>query len=257
MGQALDPGAVLVALADLSAGGDEQAMAAASRLLSPAEKARAARFRFEPDRRLFAVTRALVRHALSSCADVAPPDWRLEPDAHGRPVVGGPAGTAGLRFSAAHTPGLAMCAVSRDRAVGADAERLRADVRLEVARRFFAPAEAEAVRAAPAAEQVERFFTFWTLKESYAKARGLGLSLPLRQFAFVLEGPGPQVSFDPALGDTPSAWTFFSWPPTPEHRAALCVERRKGDEAERIVRWLDPGSGPEVDGPGGGVSSRP
>src|SRR4029079_12674877 len=131
-----------------------------------------------------------------------------------------------------------------------------ADVRLEVAERFFAPAEAEAVRAAPAAEQVERFFTFWTLKESYAKARGLGLSLPLRQFAFTLGGPAPRVSFDPALEDTGAAWTFFSWRATPEHRAAVCVERREGAEAERIVRWMDPASGAEVAGPGDGVSSR-
>ena len=251
-GSRLGPGTVAVAFAHTSPAQNEAALAAVARLLSPEEQARAARFLFDDDRRRFAVTRALVRRALSACVDVAPEQWRIEADAHGRPFVAGPPAGGRLRFSAAHTAGLGMCAVTVDRAIGADVERLRADAPLEVATHLFAPAEAESVRAAPPAEQAERFFTLWTLKECYAKARGLGLSLPLDQFAFDMSGGEPRVSFSPALGDDASAWQFIAWRPTPDHRAALCVERQGAATVDLVVRWLDAASGGAVEAPGSG-----
>lgn len=249
-GSTLAPGTVAVAFIDTSGAEDEATSAAVARLLTPDERARAARFRFDADRHRFAATRALVRHVLSSYVDVPPEGWLIEVDGQGRPFVAGPPVGRKLRFSAAHTADLGMCAVAMDLAIGADVERLRADAPLDVAAHFFAPAEADAVRAAPPAEQAERFFTFWTLKESYAKARGLGLALPLHQFAFEMSGDEPRVTFAPALGDEPSAWRFLAWRPTPHHRAALCVEQRDGAAIDLVVRWLDPASGVVVDAPG-------
>ena len=52
--------------------------------------------------------------------------------------------------------------------------------------RHFAPDEVRDLRALPAADQARVFFDYWTLKEAYIKARGLGLALPLDQFAFAL-----------------------------------------------------------------------
>jgi 4'-phosphopantetheinyl transferase len=249
-GSDFDAGAVAVAFADTWPVENEPTLAAAARLLSPEEQARAARLVFDDDRRRFTITRALVRRALSSCVNVAPEEWRIEVDAHGRPVVAGPLAGRRLRFSAAHTAGLGMCAVAMDLAIGADVERLRADAPLDVATHLFAPAEAEAVREAPPAERAERFFTLWTLKECYAKARGLGLSLPLDQFAFDVSGAEPRVSFSPALGDDASAWHFITWRPTPHHRAALCVQRQGTAAVDLVVRWLDPASGVVVEAPG-------
>ena len=42
----------------------------------------------------------------------------------------------------------------------------------------------------PAAEHPARFFTYWSLKEAYIKARGLGLAIPLGAFTFRLDGGG-------------------------------------------------------------------
>jgi 4'-phosphopantetheinyl transferase len=145
-----------------------------------------------------------------------------------------------LTFSAAHTEGLVLCAVAAGRAVGADVERLR-EPPLDVAGHFFAPSEAEAVRTASPERRAETFFRCWTLKESYVKARGLGLSLPLDRFAFDLAGdPTPRVRFDPALGDDPSAWRFFSLKPTPRHCAAVCVGRHDGADVPLVPEWAGP-----------------
>jgi 4'-phosphopantetheinyl transferase len=93
--------------------------------------------------------------------------------------------------------------------VGVDVERMdRRTETVRLAERYFAPSEVRALRALPAAEQPRRFFAYWTLKESYIKARGLGLALPLDQFAFHLDDEAIRIAFDPRLVDNPARWRF-------------------------------------------------
>jgi 4'-phosphopantetheinyl transferase len=85
------------------------------------------------------------------------------------------------------------------------------------------------LRALPAAEQPRAFFEYWTLKEAYIKARGLGLALPLHQFAFALRpGQPPLVRFEPGFDDE-AHWQFWQGWPTPVHRVSLAVEREGAD----------------------------
>ncbi len=124
---------------------------------------------------------------LSRYADVAPRDWPFRIDEHGRPELAArPAGTPDLRFNVSHTNGLVACAVTVGREVGVDVEHTGRRLVHDVAERFFSPREVADLRACPAADQPVVFFDYWTLKESYIKARGLGLALPLRQFSFLL-----------------------------------------------------------------------
>ena len=56
-------------------------------LLEPEERARRDRYLFEPSRREYLLTRALVRTTLSRYAPVAPAAWRFRANEHGRPEV--------------------------------------------------------------------------------------------------------------------------------------------------------------------------
>ena len=90
-----------------------------------------------------------------------------------------------FHFSLSHSGNMALCAVS-DEEVGCDIELPRGfDPNL--ARRFFHPAEQEWLFSQPEAEQSTGFFRLWTCKESFMKALGLGLSLPLDSFAVIPE----------------------------------------------------------------------
>lgn len=205
-------------------------------LLSPDEHERMARFVFERDRKAFLLTRALVRTTLSRYAPIAPADWKFIANIHGRPeILDRPAGVPDLRFNISHTDGLIACAVTIGREVGVDVENVGRRVLHDVAGRHFAPTEVSDLRQLPEEEQQRVFFDYWTLKESYIKARGFGLALPLGDFAFKLNPPNsPTIAFEPALDDDPSTWQFLQDWPTPQHRLALAVRRDGKDLPVRI-----------------------
>ncbi|EWY37253.1 hypothetical protein N825_21220 [Skermanella stibiiresistens SB22] len=206
-------------------------LAAYLALLAPEERVRHDRFLNERARHEHLVTRALVRTTLSRATGVPPEAWRFTANSHGRPEIAAPAGFEHLRFNLSNTRGLVACAIAQDRQVGIDVESLdRGADLLEISDRFMAPAEAADIRACPEADRAHRFFTYWTLKEAYIKARGLGLSIPLDQFAFDLGDPSvPRVTFDPALDDDAGRWAFARYQPTGRHLMAVAVERHPGE----------------------------
>jgi 4'-phosphopantetheinyl transferase len=196
-------------------------------VLADEERARAVRFRFAKHRHTFVVAHALLRSCLSSYADVAPAQWSFAANPHGRPHLAGPAGMPELRFNLSHTSGLVACAVARERDVGCDVEDLgRSTAILELAERYFAAAELAELRRLPAERQRTRFFEYWTLKEAYLKARGVGLRLALDGFAFDVSGPGQiGVTFSDAVPDDAQRWQFELQRPTLRHVLALAIKR--------------------------------
>jgi 4'-phosphopantetheinyl transferase len=221
---------VIVAVAHQDHPGIVERLAAYERYLTDDELARAARFFQAADTARFVIGRTLARTLLSRYAPVAPRDWPLVIDAHGRPELAHrPPGAPDLRFNVSHTNGLVACAVTVGREVGVDVEHTTRNLLHDIAERFFSPREVADLRARPEAEQAIAFFDYWTLKESYIKARGLGLALPLRQFSFLLHQPTPTIAFAPELHDDPATWQFAQFWPTAHHRMAVAVRRRGKD----------------------------
>lgn len=208
--------------------------AAARRVITDDETQRLERFFFARDRSTYLATRFLVRTVLSGYEPVSPAAWRFEIGDYGRPEIAHD--QPPLRFNLSHTTGLVVCAVARDVDLGVDVEHIGRAVPLMLADQFFAPAEVVALRALPQSEQRRRFFDYWTLKESYIKARGLGLGLPLDRFAFTLEAE-PVIEIDAALGDDGALWQFAQGWPTSEHVLSICVKRRGDRDAKIVVRW--------------------
>ena len=210
-------------------------------LLSKDEHERMARLVFDRDQRAFVITRAHVRTMLSRYAAVTPTDWRFVENVHGRPeILDRPAGTPDLRFNISHTDGLIACAVTIGREVGVDVEHTGRHLTHDIAGRFFAPDEVADLRKLPRHDQERVFFDYWTLKEAYIKARGFGLALPLGEFAFRLNPPGPPaITFLPSLDDDPSTWQFMQDWPTPQHRLGLAV-RRTGRDLSIRIRFVTP-----------------
>lgn len=198
-------------------------------LLDLAEAERVDRFHFAADRDRGLVTRALVRTVLSRHAGVAPAALRFRPNAFGKPALAGDApGLAGLHFNLSHSAGMVVLAVTRAGEVGVDVEHWRARAAdPDLADRFFAPAEAAHLRGAPVAARQQLFFQYWTLKEAYIKARGMGLSIDLASFAFALPDE-PVIAFAPPLDSCHPRWRFWQFAVGSDHLVALCAAAASG-----------------------------
>jgi len=180
-------------------------------LLSEDERSRSARFVFARDRIHFVAAHALVRRALSTYLPLRADEWRFTTNAFGRPEVAGTDVEPRLRFNLSHTDGLVACAVTRGNDVGVDVETLQRGAPIDIAEDVLTQSELAALRELPISERPSRFLEYWTLKEAYVKARGLGLSLPLRAFAFHRDERGEiGVIRDPSLNDQ-ETWQFISW----------------------------------------------
>lgn len=135
--------------------------------------------------------------------------------------------------------------VTRAFDVGIDVEFARdsTDV-LALAERFFAPREVSTLRALPTDRQIDQFISTWTLKEAYAKARGLGLSLPLHDAAFQVEGGLIDANFESETADQQNDWAFCLMGPTAKHW--LAVAARVGGAALPGIdpQWLVPLTSP-------------
>lgn len=204
-------------------------VSAYERLMTPAEHERQRRFHFQKDRHQFLVARALLRTTLSRYTGIDPRGWEFAANAYGRPEIVQPLGVERLRFSISHTEGLIACAVTRGGEVGVDVENLkRSGDYMEIAERVFSPFEIAQIYGLPKDRQYLRFFEYWTLKESYIKARGLGLSIPLNQFWFHLEeAKRIEITFSPEVEDDQARWQFEQWCPTPDHVMAIAIQKDK------------------------------
>lgn len=179
-------------------------------LLDDSERARYARLRLDSSRLQFVIGRALVRHALSCCAPVAPEAWRLAAAEGQRPEVESPRLRPRPRFSLAHSAELVGCAVAEEMDVGLDLEPLEAGAHgAAVAEQLFALPEAADLADLPRPRRCERFVEYWTLKEAYLKACGRGLAVPLNAFWFLVPPDAPiQIRFGRELSDRPDRWRF-------------------------------------------------
>jgi 4'-phosphopantetheinyl transferase len=237
----LAPGEIHLWLAFFGEMTDQQLLACRE-FLSPAETQQQQRFYFDRDRRRFLVTRAAVRTILSRYASIDPRAWVFSSNAYGRPEI---ANTElqdeRLSFNVSHTQGLIVLGVTRDCALGVDVEDLSRDVSIDIADRFFSREEVAALALVPEHRRKDRFFQYWTLKEAYIKARGMGLSIPLDQFSFSYPRDGAiDLTMDPDLGDDPSRWQFWQFRPSGQHLIAVCAERAAARPRDLTIRKVVP-----------------
>jgi 4'-phosphopantetheinyl transferase len=208
---------------------DEVAKSCAQ-LLSEDELARWQAFKFDRHAREFLVTHALARIALSHCHSLAPQAWRFTLNRYGKPAA---EPECGLRFNLSNSTGLVVCLIAQGAEVGVDVEPCsRAGKIAELAPEVFSPLELAQLDALNGDEKLDRALRLWTLKESYIKARGMGLSLPLKKFSFLFGGAeGIRLQLDPDLNDQHERWRFCLLDHA-GHRIALMTERTAAPELQ-------------------------
>lgn len=124
-------------------------------------------------------------------------------------------------FSLSHAGDAAMCAVSDKAEVGCDVEY---KVTPKIAPRFFTPSELEVFQTSPSPDNT--FLRIWTLKESFIKHSGKGLSTPLSSFEIILRTP-PHCPAFPDLN-------FAEFELSDGYRGAVCTK----DEINKEIKFI-------------------
>ena len=185
------------------------------------ERAQHQRFIPPLKRHEYLVTRVMLKTILARTLGIAREDLRFTTNQWGRPELLRPlpdplppgereTGSSSLRFNITHTEGLVCLLLSDEHDLGIDTERLsRAPRLLALAPNVFAQSELSDLAALPMEQRAHRALTLWTLKESYIKARGMGLALALDGFAFRFDGHGGiRLEVEPRLNDDGARWQF-------------------------------------------------
>jgi 4'-phosphopantetheinyl transferase len=234
-------GVIHLWMVDFSGITDKSLLGRYDEILTLDEEVRRNRFLFDNDRLRYLVTRAVVRIVLSRYVDLPPKSWIFAADTYGRPhILNEEAKAARLSFNISHTESLILLGVSSGMVVGVDIEnRRRRPAPLEVADRYFAVEEVRELRALPLECQQDRFFDYWTLKEAYIKARGMGLSIPLNSFHFTFPTErGIALHQDQFPGNEAGRWRFWQFNPSDEYVAAVCVQSCFTEPAALVKRLV-------------------
>jgi 4'-phosphopantetheinyl transferase len=181
-------------------------------LLSHEEREQQQRFIPAKKRQEFLAARVLVRSVMGQALGIAPDALRFERNEWGRPALVPTSllpTSSPIHFNVSHTDGLVVCLVSTSHEIGIDTELLsRAPALLALAPRVFAPQEQSDLAELADDEKLYRAVLLWTLKESYIKARGMGMALPLDGFAFSFNDDRVTLNVAPELNDDGARWDF-------------------------------------------------
>jgi 4'-phosphopantetheinyl transferase len=181
--------------------------------LSPDERERALRFRFERDRHRYLACRGALRDLLGAELGLAPEAVELTYGPFGKPEC------HGARFNVSHSHGLALLAIGAD---GVDIERVRNDIDPQtLGRSVFTPDELVAINT------IEDFFSAWTTKEALIKAEGGGFSSPLLK-----KTVWPELALELL-----EHYTLFRLAPEPGFIATLALKK-----AKKAARQMSGGS---------------
>jgi 4'-phosphopantetheinyl transferase len=206
--------------------------------LSQRERDRANRFVFERHKARYIFAQGVLRDVLSRATGVPPSGIAFTVNRYGKPFLAAELWPSELQFNLSHSQDMVAVGLTVGRAIGVDVEFIRPLVDLNgVAMDNYTPGEFDSILRLRPEDREPLFFRYWTRKESYIKAIGKGLSIPLNTFDTRFP-PGEKAC---TLGRTVDAPGIESWRiedliPPPGYRAAVTVEQ--GIDRIEYREWL-------------------
>ncbi|WP_269584129.1 4'-phosphopantetheinyl transferase family protein [Roseibium sp. Sym1] len=211
---------------------------AALTVLSAEELDRYRKFHFAEDRRDYALAHALLRRTLNLLEPATDAQsWQFDADGTGKPRI---SGRPNLDFSLTHARGLVACAVTNAGQVGIDAETEQRAVDVDLlAGEVCSPSEQRALAGMAARGRTARFLDFWTLKEAFLKATGIGVATDLAAVGFGI-GTDDRITADFPPNLRQPSFSFRLCRTGTGGRIALAVSgdlQAQDAEMTRVARW--------------------
>ena len=204
-------------------------------MLDEPVQSKLARFRQPADRLRSLCGEMLLRVYARDCWHLPAGGLTRTVNAYGKPAL---AGYSASHYNLSHA-GRWVAAVFDREPVGIDVEAVL-PIDMAVAKHYFSASEAEWLRQQPDERRLTQFYRQWTLKESYIKAEGKGLSLPLNSFAFQLD-PGSGIRFSPPSDLTETVWHFRQYNIDPDYALSVCARQPGFPDRVETIDWTELG----------------
>ncbi len=193
-------------------------------LLEGSEKREVSKLRNQEDRMRSGAGRIITKMLLAQYLKVANSDIKIVKGKFGKPGMKRIKGKELLKYSVSHSVAMVVIAVTKNLTVGVDTEIVRAFPEYkEIAGNFFTKKESEAICKS---QNAELFFYYWTAKEAYVKALGLGLQKSLNSFSV-------QVGHIVEGGKLRSDWQVISGKDQTEYATTIAVKSKGGSRCIR------------------------
>jgi len=153
------------------------------RYVSPGKKHRINAYRDLEEAKRVLVADLLVRAAACRYLNITNDELRFGTNQFGKPYL---EGVQDWHFNTSHSGRWVVCAVDRE-PVGIDVEKIE-PIEMDIARVYFSPDELTYIVNLPENKRTAAFYDIWTLKESFIKALGHGLSMDLKSFTVGVNG---------------------------------------------------------------------
>lgn len=134
--------------------------------------------------RLFLISRVLTKFVLSDKLGISPHEVNIQLQPNGKPFV---QGNKAVYFNLSHSADVIVLAVTEEGEIGVDVERVDREFDWMRVDSVLAPSEIEWIQENERIDPstvYQRFFQIWTLKESYIKCTGEGMSRHLKKLNF-------------------------------------------------------------------------
>lgn len=190
------------------------------------------RYRNHEDRYRALAARMLLYETIELKTGLNRSEINILKNRYGKPYLGN---SDHFHFNLSHSGEWVVCA-THDRPLGVDIERQHTVDYMAIARRFFAAEEyGRLMKAERAADLRSLFFEIWTLKESFIKALGFGLSMPLQSFAMT---PCEIYGYKPIEAEG-SVYYFKGYVVDETYAAAICCSDVDLPEAITVINLDD------------------
>lgn len=159
----------------------------------------------------------LIRHIIILKTNLKNEEISFSKNEYGKPFLNE---QEDFHFNLSHSGDWVVCAVD-DKPVGIDVEEI-SPIDLDISKNYFSPDEHKDLIRKD--DKIAYFFTLWTLKESYIKIVGKGLSLPLNSFSIRFK-ENKEIRID-ARGEMIRDTYFCQYSIDEKYKMAVCAQHK-------------------------------
>lgn len=173
----------------------------------------------------------LVRNILSSKLKISNEKLVFSKNEYGKPYL---KNSDEIYFNISHSGEWVVCAFD-DSDIGIDIEKIYPIDYDGIAKSFFSPKECKDLYAKLESERLSYFYDLWTLKESYIKSDGRGLSAPLDSFSIRIVNNSIIVETKELLKDC----FFGQYDIDSNYKMAICTSKKEMPQGVTIKKIDD------------------